>query len=810
MNKKFKVTGMSCAACVARVESSVKNIDGVQSCAVNLLTGSLTVVGTADGDAIKKAVEGAGYGIKDDTGDVFSQKTDKTGEIRTGLYRLIISLVLCAVLMLISMGHMLGLPTLFESNPTVNACVQAVLALIIMVINRRFFISGIRGAIKLSPNMDTLISLGSLVSFVYSVYITVKITLASPDIGVHLLHGLYFESAAMILALISLGKLLENVAKGKTTSAIQGLIDMAPTTATLLIDGKEVVTDAALVKIGDVFIVRPGERISCDGVVLSGYTSIDESFLTGESVPKEKKTGDSVFAGTINKTGFITCKVVSEADGTVLAGVIKMVSDAAATKAPIARLADRVSGVFVPFVILVSLLTLCGWLIFSDAGIGYAIERAVSVLVISCPCALGLATPVAIMVGGGVGAKHGILFKDGTALETLGKVHTVVFDKTGTLTEGRMSVCDVKTIGIDSDELVSLVYGLEQYSEHPVASAIVAYAENLGADKAEIDGFSNLEGRGVYGKTGNYELYAVSISYAKTLTNININIVNECDKLAAMGKTVVVILRDGLPIGIIAVQDTVKSDANRAISEIRSMGIRTVILTGDNRAAAAYVCDAVGADEVIAEVLPSEKEAKICELMKVGRVCMVGDGINDAPALTRADVGIAIGNGTDIAIDSANVVLPRSSISDVCSAIYISRATLRNVKENLFFAFVYNCIGIPLAAGLFGISMPPMLGALAMGLSSFSVVMNALRLNLLRPKFKKGDNTFMEIKKTYSVKGMMCPHCEARVKSALEALDEVILAVPSHKKKSVSLTLKCDVDDALIKKAIEDAGYTVV
>ncbi len=810
MNKKFKVTGMSCAACVARVESSVKNIDGVQSCAVNLLTGSLTVVGTADGDAIKKAVEGAGYGIKDDTGDVFSQKTDKTGEIRTGLYRLIISLALSTILMLISMGHMLGLPTLFESNPIINACIQAVLALVIMVINRSFFISGIRSAVRLSPNMDTLISLGSLVSFGYSAYLTVRIALVTTGEGVHLLHGLYFESAAMILALISLGKLLENVAKGKTTSAIQGLIEMAPTTANLLIDGKEVVTDAALVKIGDVFIVRPGERISCDGVVLSGYTSIDESFLTGESVPKEKQAGDAVFAGTINKTGFITCKVVSEADGTVLAGVIKMVSDAAATKAPIARLADRVSGVFVPFVILVSLLTLCGWLIFSDAGIGYAIERAVSVLVISCPCALGLATPVAIMVGGGVGAKHGILFKDGTALETLGKVHTVVFDKTGTLTEGRMSVCDVRAIGIDSDELVSLVYGLEQYSEHPVASAIVVYAESLGVDKAKIHSFSNLEGRGVYGKSGNYELYAVSISYAKTLTNVDINIINECDALAGMGKTVVVILRDGVPIGIIAVQDTVKSDANRAISEIRSMGIRTVILTGDNKAAAAHVCDAIGADEVIAEVLPAEKEAKICELMKSGRVCMVGDGINDAPALTRADVGIAIGNGTDIAIDSANVVLPRSSISDVCSAIYISRATLCNVKENLFFAFVYNCIGIPLAAGLFGISMPPMLGALAMGLSSFSVVMNALRLNLLRPKFKKGDNTSMEIKKTYSVKGMMCPHCEARVKTALEALDEVILAVPSHKKKSVSLTLKCDVDDALIKKVIEDAGYTVV
>ncbi len=810
MNTKFKVTGMSCAACVARVESSVRGVDGVESCAANLLTGSLTVSGTADSDAIKKAVKSAGYGIKDDTGEVLLQKRDKTGEIRTGLYRLIISLVLSACLMLISMGHMLGLPMLFESKPIINACIQAVLALAVMVINRRFFISGIRSAIKLSPNMDTLISLGSLVSFGYSVYLTVRMAWLPTGEGMHLLHGLYFESAAMILALISLGKLLENMAKGKTTSAIQGLIDMAPTTATLLIDGKEVVTDAALVKIGDVFVVRPGERISCDGVVLSGYTSIDESFLTGESMPKEKQEGDTVFSGTINKTGFITCKVTSEADGTVLAGVIKMVSDAAATKAPIARLADRVSGVFVPFVILASLLTLSGWLIFSDMGVGYAIERAVSVLVISCPCALGLATPVAIMVGGGVGAKHGILFKDGTALETLGKVHAVVFDKTGTLTEGKMSVCDVKAIGIDSDELVSLAYGLEQYSEHHVANAIAAYAESLGVGKAEIYGFSNLEGRGVYGKTGNSELYAVSISYAKSLTNIDENTINECDALASMGKTVVVVLRDGVPIGILAVQDTVKPDAKRAVSQIRSMGIRAVILTGDNKAAAAHVCDAVGADEVIAEVLPAEKEAKIRELMKGGRVCMVGDGINDAPALARADVGIAIGNGTDIAIDSANVVLPHSSISDVCSAIYISRATLRNVKENLFFAFIYNCIGIPLAAGVFGISMPPMLGALAMGLSSFSVVMNALRLNLLRPKFKKGDNASMEIKKTYSVKGMMCPHCEARVKAALEALDEVILAVPSHKKKSVSLTLKREVDDAIIKNTIENAGYTVI
>ena len=742
MKKVFIVTGMSCAACAARVETAVKAIDGVDECSVNLLTASLLVSGSAGEEKIKNAVIGAGYGISDKADNTSSTASPFKGRI----IRLVLSLSVVILLMYISMGHMLGVPNPFHRYPLLNASVQAVLSLAVMLLNARFFINGVRGVFHMAPNMDTLVSMGSLVSFGYSVYLLIKIALSDTSAGTELLHGLYFESAAMILALISFGKLLEAVAKGKTTSAIQALIELTPDTANVLVDGKEVSVKASEVKIGDAFVVRPGERIPCDGIVIDGGTSVDESILTGESIPKEKACGDKVLAGSINKSGFITCRAVVTSDGTVLAGVIKMVSDATATKAPIARLADRVSGVFVPVVMLLSIITLATWLLFLNSGIGYAVERAIAVLVISCPCALGLATPVAIMVGGGVGAKHGVLYKNATAIETAGRVRTVVLDKTGTVTEGRMSVADIFAWDTAEEELLAIASGLEGYSEHPIAQAICTYALEKGVAPKQITHFSALAGRGVSGIDDEKEVLGVSLSYAKMLTTIDIERVKLCEKLASSGKTTVLILRDKLPIGVFAVADTVKSDAMVGIRALRNMGIYTVLLTGDNKSVAAAVGQAIGVDEIVAEVLPEDKQKCVRTLMERGRVCMVGDGINDAPAIVHADLGIAIGCGTDIAIDSADVVLTNSGVLDVAYAISIGRATLRVIKGNLFFAFLYNLLGIPLAMGVFGVSLPPMFGALAMSLSSFSVVMNALRLNLWHPKYIK-ENKAVKIKK---------------------------------------------------------------
>ena len=810
MKQKFIVTGMSCAACSARVEGAVRSLEGALDCSVNLLTGELLVEGEALSEDIKAAVINAGYGIKDDsTSAEFSKKRTGTPEIKKQIIRLIISLSLSLALMYVAMGHMIGLPPVFHANPLANGCLQLVMALIVMVLNRRFFISGVRGVLHKAPNMDTLVALGSLVSFVYSVCLLFVMGFQDATDKHELLHGLYFESAAMILALISLGKLLEAVAKGKTTGALEALIDLTPSTATLLVDGKEVTVNAKDVKIGDIFVVRPGEKIPCDGEIISGSSGIDESSLTGESVPAEKGVGDAVFASCINKSGFITCKATATAENTVLAGIIKMVSDATATKAPIARLADRVAGVFVPVVICISLLTLGGWILFTDAGIGYAIQRATTVLVISCPCALGLATPVAIMVGSGVGARQGILFKTASAIELAGRVKTVVLDKTGTVTEGKMSVTDVVAYGTSEDERLSYALGIERYSEHPIAVAICDYAKERDTAPVEISDFSADAGRGVIGKYKNETIVAGSLKYIKMLINVDKNIDLECERLFGEGKTVTVVLRDLAPIGIIAVADKLKRDAKDGVAALKKMGIYTVLLSGDNAAVANAIGSKIGIDEIVAEVLPSGKEEKIRELSERGRVCMVGDGINDAPALSRADVGIAIGCGTDIAMDSADIIITRGNVLDVACALKIGRGVLLNIKENLFFAFLYNCIGIPLAIGAFGVLLPPMFGALAMSLSSFCVVTNALRLNFLFYKNKK-EVSQMKDERVYNVKGMMCPHCEARVKAAIMEIDGVSSAVPSHKKGRVTVTLTRDIDDCDIIKVIEAAGYKVV
>ena len=826
MTEKFKVTGMTCAACSARVEKAVGSLPGVENCTVNLLTGDMSVSGNVTRSAVSDAVKRAGYGVTGEAKTEGNEGNKKESSVLAA--RLISSLIIVAVLMYIAMGHMAGLPLpgWLDRNPLANALLQMLLASVVMIINKRFFINGVSGLIRRAPNMDTLVSLGSFVSFAYSVYILFVMTadaMAGGENLSHLLHGLYFESAAMILALITLGKMLEERAKGKTTSAIRALIDMTPKTARVLVDGEEREIPVSELKIGDVFAVRPGDSIPIDGEVLFGASSVDESALTGESIPVEKAIGSSVYAGCINKSGFMTCRVTVLPGDTVLSGIIKMVKDATATKAPIAKLADRVSGVFVPLVLAVSAITFAGWMIASGE-VGYAVERAISVMVISCPCALGLATPVAIMVGGGVGARRGILYKNATALEECGRIDTVVLDKTGTVTRGEMSVVEVHSF-IDEKELLSRALGIERLSEHPIASAGVAYAEEKGVSAAEITDFSNLEGRGVYGKTDGKDLFGVSLGYAKKLTNVDKNIENICENEAKEGRTPILFVRGGECIGILSLQDTLGDGAREGVERLLSLGYRVIMLTGDNEVSARAIAKSVGIGEVIAGVLPEGKESVIRELSQSSRVCMVGDGINDAPALVRANVGIAIGHGTDIAIDSADVVLMTGGVREVSYALGIGRSTLRNIKENLFWAFLYNCIGIPLAAGVFGVSMPPMFGALAMSLSSFCVVTNALRLNLWRPrKIKKiknsGNVTALQIEnnqemektemtKEYNVKGMMCPHCEARVKSVVEAIPGVTLAVPSHMEKKVTVTFSGEPDDASVVKAITDAGYTV-
>ncbi len=847
MTEKYKVTGMSCAACSTRVEKAVSSLAGVDACSVNLLTGDMSVDGSAAREDVINAVISAGYGVNEIAERGCNKNTDREElldrETPRLLKRFLFSLGFLLLLMYFSMGHMLKLPMpeAISRNHMANGLIQMLLSSVIIVINQELFISGFKGLVHRAPNMNTLVSLGSLASFIYSFAMLTAMSfdiMAGKD-GMSYLHELYFESAAMILVLITLGKMLEAKAKGRTADAIRGLMELKGKTAVILTDGMELQISVDDIKLGDILVIRPGEKIPTDAEIVSGETSVDESMLTGESLPRDVFIGDNIYGGTVNKSGYIIARATRIGDGTVLSSIISMVRDAAATKAPIAKLADRVSAVFVPAVMTISLVTFIGWLM-ANAPLGYAVTRAISVLVISCPCALGLATPVAIMVGSGVGAKRGILFKNATALEECGRVKAVVLDKTGTLTEGKAYVTDVIAAeGMEEAELVSLAYSLESMSEHPLAAAIVAYAEERKADKAEIIDFSALSGRGVRGKVDGKEIYGVSFSYAETLVKEPKGLPIELyDEFAGQGKTPIAFVLDGRYIGAIAVSDVIKSGAEESVKALRKMGIRVVMLSGDNEKTAHAVADKLGIDEVIAGVLPDGKEAVIRELSKSGKVAMVGDGINDAPALTRADVGIAIGRGTDIAIDSADAVIMGNNVDEVVHAIVLGRATLLNIKENLFWAFIYNCMGIPLAAGLFGISMSPMIGAAMMSLSSLSVVMNALRLNLWKParvkdislsntpcqenaqnraenteEVSKNKTNAEERKKTMNavikVDGMMCPHCEARVKKACESIDGVMLAAADHTKGTVLLEMAADLTE-LCKKAIADAGYDVV
>ena len=779
---QYIVTGMSCAACQARVEKAVSKVPGVASCSVSLLTNSMGVEGTASPEDIIKAVEKAGYGVK------LEEEALKDHETPALKRRLILSAFFLIVLMYITMGH---------HNHSELALLQMILALAVMVINRKFFTSGFGSLIHGAPNMDTLVAMGSAVSFGWSIYAMFK---GEP---------LYFESAAMIPALITVGKMMEAMSKGKTTNALKSLMKLAPKTAVILKDGAETEVPIEAVKIGDIFVVRPGESIPVDGVVLEGESAVNEAALTGESIPVDKGAGDRVSAATINQSGFIRCQATRVGKDTTLSQIIKMVSDAAATKAPIARIADKVSGIFVPAVIVIAAIVTAGWLAAGQSW-SFALARGISVLVISCPCALGLATPVAIMVGNGIGARNGILFKTSEALESAGRVQIVALDKTGTITRGEPTVTDIcPAEGVSGTELLEKAYALENKSEHPLAKAIVAEAGARGAALPEVTGFSALSGSGVTAVVAGRAMHGGSMAYISTLAPVDNVLAERADALAKEGKTPLFFEENGRLLGIIAVADVIKSDSPEAVARMRSMGLKVVMLTGDNEATARAIGSQVGVDDVIAGVLPDGKEKAIRDLQKKGKVAMVGDGINDAPALTRADIGIAIGAGADVAVDSADIVLMNSTLADVAKAIDLSRRTLRNIHENLFWAFFYNLICIPLAAGLFGWKMNPMIGAAAMSLSSFSVCMNALRLNLYGAK-NENKKRSGNMKKRVNIEGMMCPHCEANVKKALEALANVASAEVSHKAGTAILSLSGDVDDEVIRKAVEDKGYKVV
>ena len=851
--EQYTVTGMSCAACSARVEKAVKAVPGVTSCSVSLLTNSMGVEGTASASAIVKAVQEAGYGAspKAAAAETPSAELDALADHETPRLkkRLIASLVFLAVLMYFSMGHMMWgwpLPHWFDGNHVAMGLVQLMLAGIVMVINQKFFISGFKGLLHRAPNMDTLVALGSSASFLWSTYALFAMTRAQVDgndaLVMHYMMELYFESAAMILTLITVGKMLEARSKGKTTDALKSLMKLAPQTATLLREGAEVTVPIAQVKKGDLFVVRPGENIPVDGLVLEGSSAVNESALTGESIPVDKAAGDKVSAATTNQSGFLKCEATRVGEDTTLAQIIRMVSDAAATKAPIAKIADTVSGFFVPAVISISVLTTLVWLLLGRE-FGYALARGISVLVISCPCALGLATPVAIMVGNGLGARNGILFKTAASLEAAGRTQIVALDKTGTITSGEPRVTDILPAeGVSESELLTLAASLEQKSEHPLAKAVLAYAETETIACPDVTDFAALPGNGLSARLDGMEIYGGNAEFIATKASVPAELQAEAARLAAEGKTPLFFGGAGRLMGVIAVADTLKEDSPRAIRELQNMGIRVVMLTGDNQRTADAIGRQAGVDEVIAGVLPDGKEAVIRRLQENGKVAMVGDGINDAPALTRADTGIAIGAGTDVAIDAADVVLMNSRLSDVPAAIRLSRATLRNIHENLFWAFIYNIIGIPLAAGVFipfGLTLNPMLGAAAMSLSSFCVVSNALRLNLFdlhstkhdrKPKSAAlpaapvqpaaAENTAEPVsapvvkednamKKTLHVEGMMCCHCEARVKKALEALPAVDEAVVSHEAGTAIVTLNAEVSDADLKKAVEDQDYKV-
>ena len=840
--EQYNVTGMSCAACSARVEKAVSKVPGVTACSVSLLTNSMGVEGTAAAAAIISAVEQAGYGCssksqssqKESLSD--AEKALEDHETPILKKRLIASVGFLLVLMYFSMGHMMWgwpLPAWFDGNHVAMGLVQLLLAGIIMVINQKFFISGFKSLWHRSPNMDTLVALGSMASFVWSVYALFAMTRAQVDgnseLVMHYMMEFYFESAAMILTLITVGKMLEARSKGKTTDALKGLMKLAPKTATVIRNGAEATVPIDQVVKGDVFVVRPGESIPVDGVVLEGSSAVNEAALTGESLPVDKAAGDRISAATVNQSGFIKCKATRVGEDTTLSQIIKMVSDAAATKAPIAKIADRVSGVFVPAVITISIITTMIWLL-TGHEFGYALARGISVLVISCPCALGLATPVAIMVGNGMGAKNGILFKTAVSLEEAGKIQIVALDKTGTITSGQPEVTDILPAeGITEKELLTLAYALEKKSEHPLAKAVLEKAFALGLTAPEVTDFQVLTGNGLSAALGSDKLIGGSMKYISTLVPVSKTFMSQAEKLAEEGKTPLLFARNNQLLGIIAVADVIKPDSPQAVKELQSMGIHVVMLTGDNERTARAIGAQAGVDQVIAGVLPDGKESVIRSLKEKGKVAMVGDGINDAPALTRADIGIAIGAGTDVAIDAADVVLMKSQLSDVPAAIRLSRATLRNIHENLFWAFFYNVIGIPLAAGvwipIFGWTLNPMFGAAAMSLSSFCVVTNALRLNLFKVhnassninnptvsntinNTNKKENTTM-IKVTVNVTGMMCGHCEAHVNKAVEAAFGVQNVVSSHEAGTTTFTAPEKVDEAKLRQVITDAGYEV-
>ena len=831
MMKKFNVTGMSCAACSSRVEKAVSKVEGVQSCSVSLLTNSMGVEGSASEESIIAAVEKAGYGASVAGAEKKqSAETDQLKDKDTPvlMHRLIASVGFLVVLMYISMGHMMWgwpLPNFFTDNHIAMGLVQLLLCVIIMVINQKFFINGFKGLIHRSPNMDTLVALGSGASFVYSVYALFAMTDAqvkgNAELVMSYMHEFYFESAAMILTLITVGKMLEAHSKGKTTNALKALLNLAPKKATLLIDGKETEVTVDKVKKGDVFVVRPGESIPVDAEITDGSTAVDESALTGESIPVDKVVGDTVSAGTINKSGFIKCSATAVGEDTALSQIIKMVSDAAATKAPVAKIADKVSGVFVPAVIVIALITIAVWLLCGQT-VGYALARGISVLVISCPCALGLATPVAIMVGNGMGARKGILFKTAASLEEASKTQIAVLDKTGTITKGEPKVTDIIPFEITENELLKYAYSIEVKSEHPLAKAIIVKAEELSLNPYEVTDFKAESGNGLSAEYNGKRIIGGSKKYISSIIGISNDILSKADKLSEEGKTPLFFMKGDKLLGIIAVADVIKDESPQAVKELQNMGIKVVMLTGDNERTAKAVGKLAGVDEVIAGVMPDGKEKVVADLKKQGKVLMVGDGINDAPALTRADIGMAIGSGTDIAIDAADVVLMKSKLTDVPVAVRLSRKTLRNIHENLFWAFIYNVIGIPLAAGvwipLLGWQLNPMFGAAAMSLSSFCVVTNALRLNFfdisnpkkdrkIKQKSKKDDNAMT---KTMKIDGMMCSHCEGRVKQSLEGLAQVSQAEVSHEKGTAVVTLTAEVSNDVLKKTVEDQGYKVI
>ena len=845
--QQYNVTGMSCAACSARVEKAVNGVEGVTSCSVSLLTNSMGVEGTASAQDIIRAVEKAGYGasVKGEAAksrsysDVIAENESSLEDRETPVLRkrLFISLGFLLVLMYFSMGHMMfgfPVPSALEGNHVGMGIIQMLLASIVMVINQKFFISGFSSLFHGAPNMDTLVSLGSMASFVWSVFALLAMSTAQTDGNMALveeyMNEFYFESAAMILTLITVGKMLEARSKGRTTDALKSLMKLAPKTAVKLVDGQEVTVPVDEVVSGDIFVVRPGESIPVDGVVVEGISAVDESALTGESIPVDKEEGSVVSAATINQSGFIKCRATRVGEDTTLAQIIQMVSDAAATKAPIAKLADKVSGIFVPAVIIIAVVTFVIWLI-AGKDFAFALARGISVLVISCPCALGLATPVAIMVGNGMGAKNGILFKTAEVLEETGKIEIAALDKTGTITNGTPAVTDVVPAeGVDENKLLTLAYSLEKKSEHPLARAVIAYAEEKGISSQDVDDFSVLPGNGVRAVLSGSELLGGSVSFISDKTDISKDILSKAEELSSGGKTPLMFTANGRFAGMIAVADTIKEDSVKAVSELHGMGIRTVMLTGDNERTARAIADQVGIDDVVAGVLPNEKESVIRKLREQGKVAMVGDGINDAPALTRADVGIAIGAGTDVAIDAADVVLMKNSLMDIPAALRLSRATVRNIKENLFWAFFYNVIGIPLAAGLYypiwGIKLNPMFGAAAMSLSSFCVVTNALRLNLFRLRDPSRDKPLRTshlvssvkedapaeadsnvITKTILVEGMMCEHCENAVRTALESVDGVISASADHQSGKVTVTFSEGTDTGAFAGAVSEAGY---